>query len=239
MPSVQAFGYPILVNDLAVPSLLAWQADVLKASGWDYLGNTKGSWRSIEKLGSQDFIYDYAYLSWHKTGRALDLDVEFLAPDGVDQQLVVQRRPGPKHLLAHLSPDGQAGRHAGRAAERQPLAILVARRKSRGSQRPMLPVADGHGSRMATTSMLQRLPNATAGSGSPHTLIEGDYDWHVHSNGTEYWHYERTDGLTWWDAMRQIYPLEKLDQYFSWKVALSKKQSQDMARSKGIPTPQP
>jgi hypothetical protein len=69
--------------------------------------------------------------------------------------------------------------------------------------------------------------------------IEGDYDWHQHSNGTEYWHYERSDGLIWWDAMRQIYPSEKLDQHFGWKVALTKKQSQEMMRSKGIPTPQP
>jgi len=39
--------------------------------------------------------------------------------------------------------------------------------------------------------------------------------------------------------MLQIYPLEKLEQYADWKAALDKAQSQEMARSKGIPTPQP
>jgi TolB protein len=238
VPSVQAFGYPILVNVLVVPSLLAWQADVLKASGWDYLGNTLGSWRSIEKLGSQDFTHDYAYLSWHKTGRALDLDDDLIAPDGVDQELVVREDLGQniywRIYLRAARQDGTQGEPLQdnpwqfwwRVVKTEdPKAYAAGGRRSRipsGYYVDITAIAKRYGwERIATY------------------FIEGDYDWHKHSNGTEYWHYERTDGLVWWDAMRQIYPLEKLDQYFSWKVALSRKQSQDMARSKGISTPQP
>ena len=31
--------------------------------------------------------------------------------------------------------------------------------------------------------------------------IEEDYHWQTDSNATEYWHYERTDGLVWWEVM--------------------------------------
>jgi TolB protein len=69
--------------------------------------------------------------------------------------------------------------------------------------------------------------------------IEGDYHWLTDSNGTEYWHYERTDNLLWWDAMQQIYPLETLDQHVGWEAGLRQVQSEEMMLSKGIPTPTP
>ncbi len=237
-PSVQAFGYPILVNSLVLPSLVAWQTDVLQASGWDYLGDTKGSWRSIEKLGAQIFIHDYAYLSWHKTGRALDLDDEFIAPDGVDQQIVVREDLGQNiYWRLYLRTAKQDGTQ-GEPLKENPWQFYWRIVKT---EDPKAYAAGGKRSRVPAgyyvdiTAIAKRWGWERIATYS----IEGDYDWHVHSNGTEYWHYERTDGLTWWDAMRQIYPLEKLDQYFNWTVALNKKQSQEMVRSKGIPTPQP
>jgi hypothetical protein len=69
--------------------------------------------------------------------------------------------------------------------------------------------------------------------------IDGDYHWNTDSNGTEYWHYERTDDLTWWDAMLQIYPVETLQEHVGWNRGLGKAQSEEMMRSKGVPTPVP
>ena len=237
-PSVQAFGYPILVNSLVLPSLVAWQTDVIEASGWDYLRNTLGSWRSIEKLGSQDFTHDYAYLSWHKTGRALDLVDEFLAPDGADQQLVAREDLGQniywRIYLRTARQDGTQGEPLKENPWQYWWRIVKTedpRAYAAGGRRSQIP----SGYYVDVTAIAKRQGWERIATYS----IEGDYDWHRHSNGTEYWHYERTDGLSWWDAMSQIYPLEKLEQYFGWKVALAKKQSQEMVRSKGIPTPQP
>ncbi|MFN2167305.1 MAG: hypothetical protein ACK2U9_13700, partial [Anaerolineae bacterium] len=69
--------------------------------------------------------------------------------------------------------------------------------------------------------------------------IEGDYHWNVDSNGTEYWHYERTDGLVWWAAMEQLYPPQTMEANVGWEMGLQRAQSEAMMRSKGVPTPAP
>jgi TolB protein len=69
--------------------------------------------------------------------------------------------------------------------------------------------------------------------------VPDDYDWHTSSNATEYWHYERADGLTWWEAMRQIYPAEQLVESVGWEAGLRQRQSEEMLLSKGVPTPLP
>ena len=69
---------------------------------------------------------------------------------------------------------------------------------------------------------------------------EEDFDWRWDSLGREFWHYQRTDGLTWWQAMGQIYPAETLKQYYSWTVCVDEL-GLDAAwvEAKGIPTPAP
>jgi hypothetical protein len=69
--------------------------------------------------------------------------------------------------------------------------------------------------------------------------IENDYHWNTDSNGTEYWHYERTDGLLWWHAMRQVHQPELLTEHVGWDASMDKAQTEEMVRSKGIPTPTP
>ena len=85
---------PIRVSELVAPSLLAWQADLLAASGWDFMHGTLGAWRPIDSLRKKEmYTYDYGYLSWHKTGRALDLALEYKVND-VDQMLQVREDLG-------------------------------------------------------------------------------------------------------------------------------------------------
>jgi hypothetical protein len=67
--------------------------------------------------------------------------------------------------------------------------------------------------------------------------IEDDYHWHTDSNGTEYWHYERTGGKVWWDAMRQVYAPATLEEHVGWDAGLRRDQSEAMMRSKGVPAP--
>jgi TolB protein len=235
---VNGSDQPILVNELITPSLLAWQQDVLEASGWDLLHITLGTWRNIDQVRQKKlYTYDYGYLSWHKAGRALDLALEFKV-DGTDQMLVTREDLGKnvywRMYLRTAAQDGTQGEplkdnpwlywwHI--VPKQEPEAYAA------GGKR--LPIPDGYYADI--TALAKRHGWERIAS----YAIEGDYHWHTDSNGTEYWHYERTDGLNWWEAMLQIYPPATLDKSVGWDAGLHKAQSEEMMRSKGIPTPEP
>ncbi len=229
---------PIQVSELVAPSLAAWQADILAASGWDLLHGTLGAWRSIDQVRKKEmYTYDYGYLSWHKAGRALDLPLEYKV-DGLDQMLLVREDLGGntywRMYLRTARQDGTQGEplkdnpwlywwHI--VPDEEPEAYAA------GGKR--LPIPAGYYVDVTALGKRHGWERIAA------YAIEGDYHWHVDSNGTEYWHYERTDGLLWWEAMAQIYPPEVLEEHVGWQVSLGKAQSEAMVRSKGIPTPTP
>ncbi len=231
-------GQPVQVNELVAPSLVAWQQDVLEASGWDLLQSTLGAWRNIDQVRRKAlYTYDYGYLSWHKAGRALDLPLE-LKVDGMDQMLVSREDLGAqvywRIYLRAAKQDGSLGEplkdnpwlywwHI--VPEHDPEAYDAGGKH--------LPIPAGY--YVDVTALAKRHGWKRIAS----YAIEGDYHWHSDSNGTEYWHYERTDGLIWWEAMLQIYPPETLDEHVGWEVGLTKAQSEAMMRSKGVPSPAP
>ena len=238
VPSILAAGEPILVNEVVSPSLTAWQQALIDASGYDLLRQTLGSWRNIDQVRRKAmYAYDYGYLSWHKAGRALDLPLEYKV-DGVDQMLLTREDFGGvvtwRMYLRSARQDGSQGEPLKDNPWRYWWHIVQAEEPKAydaGGKRRPIPA----GYYVDVTEIAKRHGWERIAA----YAIEGDYHWNTDSNGTEYWHYERTDGLIWWDAMRQIYAPEKLDQYAGWKALLDKAQSDEMMRSKGIPTPQP
>jgi hypothetical protein len=62
-----------------------------------------------------------------------------------------------------------------------------------------------------------------------------DFHWQRDSTATEYWHYQYTDRLTWYQAMSQIYPQERLRELFSRSVAAARQQTVDVMDGKGLP----
>jgi TolB protein len=231
-------GPSILVNERVMPSLLAWQQDVLDASGWGFLHETLGSWRNIDSVRKKAmYAYDYGFLSWHKTGRALDLALEFKV-DGEDQLLLVREDLGEsvfwRLYLRAAKQDGTQGeplrdnpwlRWWWIVPSEDPEAYEA------GGKR--LPIPSGY--YVDLTALAKRHGWERIAS----YAIEDDYHWKTDTNGTEYWHYERTDGLTWWEAMSQIYEPETLGENVGWAVGLQSAQTEEMMRSKGVPAPGP
>jgi hypothetical protein len=229
---------PIRVNELVAPSLVAWQEDILDASGWDFLQQTLGSWRPIDTVRKREmYAYDYGYLSWHKTGRALDLSLEYKV-DGVDRMLRTREDLGSnvywRMYLRAANQDGTQGEplkdnpwlywwHI--VPETEPEAYEA------GGKR--LPIPSGYYADITALGKRHGWERIAA------YAIEDDYHWNTDSNGTEYWHYERTDGLLWWEAMLQVHPTELLAEHVGWEASMSKAQTEEMVRSKGIPSPTP
>jgi TolB protein len=229
-------GQPIQVNELLAPSLVAWQQDVVEASGWDFLHETLGTWRNIDQVRKKEmYAYDYGFLSWHKAGRALDLALEYKV-DGVNQMVLTREDLGQqiywRMYLRTAKQDGSQGEPLKEnpwlywwhiVPEHEPEAYDA------GGKRLQIP--GGYYADITATAKRHGWERIAC------YAIEGDYHWNTDSNGTEYWHYERTDGLSWWEAMLQLYPADRLEEHVGWEAASNKAQSEAMMRSKGIPTP--
>jgi hypothetical protein len=236
VPQVLNAGEPVLANELVVPSLLAWQQAVKEASGHDFLHTTLGTWRGIGQVRLRKmYQYDYGYLSWHKTGRALDLALEYKV-GGADQLVKVRDDQGPvTHWRLYLRAAQQDG-SLGEPLKENPWQFwwhIVPAEDREAYDAGGRPLKIPAGYYVDVTELAKRNGWERISS----YAIDGDYHWRTDSNGTEYWHYERTDGLLWWDAMRQIYSLDDLYKYVGWDACQKKAQSEEMIRCKGIPEP--
>ena len=53
----------------------------------------------------------------------------------------------------------------------------------------------------------------------------------------EFWHYQKTDGLVWYYALRELYSKQTLAQAFDWNTLLAQKHDEDLLALKGLPAP--
>ncbi|MFC2029539.1 TolB family protein [Chloroflexota bacterium] len=236
VPGVMASysGQPVRVNELVALSLASWQQELFAVSGWDFLGQTLGAWRGIDQVRKREmYAYDYGFLSWHKAGRAMDLALEYKV-NNANQMLLAREDLGENvYWRIHLRTarqDGSQGEplkdnpwiywwHI--VPESEPEAYAA------GGKRASIPA----GYYVDVTALAKRHGWERIAA----YAIDGDYHWKSDSNGTEYWHYERTDGLLWWEAVSQLYDQDTLEQYVGWNAGLDRAQTQPMMRSKGVP----
>ena len=65
-----------------------------------------------------------------------------------------------------------------------------------------------------------------------------DFHWHDSFKAMEYWHFQKTDGLTWLQAMRQIWEPGTVAEWFTWETMVDKETTDPwLVMLKGIPVP--
>jgi len=223
------------LNAAVIESYQAWREAVRKKTGWDYLGQLSDVLRAPGYVSRKH----YGYLTWHKTGRAVDLRFELPDPDdeGCDQLLIVREDVGQRTywrlFIRCQAQDGSQGRPLTDPSwvfwflldeEKEPEAYEAGGRPTSipsGYYEDFAAIARRHG-----------------WHGIP-AFEEEDYDWRWDSLGREFWHYQQPDGLTWYQAMQQIYPEEILQELFNWELCLERGQTEAVLRAKGVPTPTP
>jgi TolB protein len=206
----------------------AWRAAVHTHSGYDFLGRISDALRPAKY-----YSHRLGYLSWHKTGRAVDLLFDWRDDEGKNALYVVREDlAGEVYWRLFLKcavQDGSLG---------EPL-----------TQAPWYfwwhTASPGHPEEVANGG--RRLPVPAGYFVDITTLAErygwsriasyhlDDFHWQHDSTATEYWHYQHTDGLTWYQAMAQVYSQELLEELFSRAVAAAREQSQEVMDSKGLP----
>ena len=231
---IQCAGGDPRLNALLVDDYHAWREAVYAQSGYDVLGTISDMFRPLG-YGTRN----YGHLSWHRTGRAVDLLFEWHDPsDGPNQLLVTRENLGPQTYwrlyLRCREQDGTMG-------EPMTVAPWVFWFDLDRAQEPDAVAAGGKpgdipaGYYVDLTRLASRYGWHRIAS-----YQESDFDWKTDSVGREFWHYQKTEGLTWWQAMGQIYPLQTLEALYGWEVCL---ETLDMGplwlQAKGIPTPTP
>jgi len=189
---VRAGGMPVMAVAVKA-SFDALRQDVIAASGYDFLGQLSEASRAVEfRNGTSSFT------SWHKAGRAFDTRWDYQVNGQQILYIAPEWRVGRLFWRLYL----RAARQDGSMGE--PLAVPVFDVPNRSVRPPpsgyfvdFTALAAAHGwSRIAAQE-------------------RETFDWRVQPLALEYWHFERRDGLTWYQAMSLVHEERTLARIFT------------------------
>ena len=217
-------GNPWL-SDRVDDSFAAMRQRVIDETGHDFFAELSDAWRGVS--------YDSArssYTSWHKAGRAIDTLMDYLSTDRRQRWLEVALEPGGGEVYwrLYLRCERQDGSQ-GLPLKARPWDVTAgARSNLRGGYRKAIP--DGYYADL-TDLMAQYGWLRIASHDSP------NFHWHTNFVALEYWHFQKTDRLSWYEAMLELFPAELMESHHRWAVQQQKGTPAWLAAAKGIPLP--
>jgi TolB protein len=217
-------GNPWL-SDRVDDSFQAMRQRVVDETGHDFLAELSDAWRGVGYDGSGS-----AYMSWHKAGRAIDTLLDYLSPDRRQRWLEVALEAGGGEVYwrLYLRCQVQDGSQ-GMPLKVRPWDLTAdARRNLTGGR--YKPVPNGYYVDL-TDVMAQYGWQRIAAHDGP------DFHWHTNFLALEYWHFQKTDGLLWYEAMSELFPPDELETYHRWEVQVEKGTPIWLAAAKGVPLP--
>jgi TolB protein len=175
------------------PSFVALRRAVIAASGHDFLAHLSEAARPVGYSNDTS-----SYTSWHKSGRAFDTLFDY--------------RDGGQQVL-YIVPEWQSGRlfwrlflRASRQNGTQGAPITQPTFDTRA--RTLLPPPRGYFVDFTALA-------AQFGWRRIAAQERDDFNWRSELLALEYWHFERRDGLSWYDAMSLVYDDKTLERLFS------------------------
>jgi TolB protein len=209
-------------------ALRAWRAAVYSRSGHDFLGQLSDVFRPAAY-----YRHRLGYLSWHKAGRAVDLLFDWRDEKGQSALYVAREDLAGavywRLFLKCTAQDGSMGEPLTQAPWYfwwHPNPTDDPEMQANGGLR--LPIPAGYF--VDVTALAERY-----GWSRIAAYHLEDFHWQRDSTATEYWHYQHADGLTWYQAMAQLYPQELLEELFSRPAAAAREQTEEVMDGKGLP----
>lgn len=215
------------INERVLPAFQATRARVLGELGWDFLGSVSETWRPIEFISSES-----DYLSWHKVGRAVDtiLDAGWSGGRPV-LEVVREDRHGDVYWRLWLRCPVQDGT-CGEPLVEAPWDLSYAARWE---------IAPGQGGIPKPFQAGYYVDFTKLAEDDGWTRISAyetpEFDWRDNTVALEFWHYQQSAGLTWYDAMREVFTPDEMEEWFGWSVLQSQNIPLWILRSKGVPLP--
>jgi TolB protein len=200
---------------------------VVADCGRDFLG------RLSEAIRALNFYSDAsAYASWHKAGRAFDTLLDFYNSEGPLLELARENMSGDTYWRVYLRCVKQDGSQ-GRPLMVSPWDHTYEGRQVRGKGRGGAPEPLPRGYYVDFTALAQLYGwQRISAHDAP------DFHWHDSFKAMEYWHFQKTDDLTWLQAMQQIWEPETVAEWFTWETMVDKETMDPwLVAAKGVALP--
>ncbi len=175
-----------ILSDAVDDSFRAMRARVLVATGYDYLdlvGNTFRPMNHIPRDGQ-------SRRSYHVAGRAVDINQGPFQQDGNRTVIVREDIGGVTYWRVYIKAKVQDGT-LGEPLREAPWNLVVG---TGTGGAPMVTIPPGY-----------YVDFTTLANDYGWERVRAIYGWRSYYPDVEWWHFQKTDGLTWWQAMEQVY----------------------------------
>jgi len=177
-----------LLSDAVDDSLKALRARVKVETGYDYLSQLADTWRPMDHTPRPG----QSHRSWHVAGRAIDIFPGY-NQDAVHPMEIVREDIGyTTYWRAYLKAMKQDGTQ-GEPLKEAPWQMVT------GSD------ASAEGGQLKAIPSGYYVDLTTLAADYGWNRVQAIYRWRYFFPDAEYWHFQKDTGLTWWEAMNQVY----------------------------------
>lgn len=209
-------------------SFVALQNRVKQEVGYDFLAVLSDMFRAVEQRC--DITCDT--LSWHKAGRAWDTRLDYIDARGnVALEVVREDQQGETFWRVYLRAALQDGT-MGEPLKEAPWdfsyrARWIVGRGDGGFKKPV-----PYGFYVDFTELAREY-----GWDRISSHDEDDFNWKSNKLAAEYWHFQKTQGLAWYQAMNEVYSESDLKALADWNALTRFGYDPYSLYLKGIPEP--
>ena len=200
LPNVNA-GEGAFLSDRVNESFNALRQRVIEETGWDYLANLDSSWRPITYTPPSG----HSLMSWHVCGRAIGLDQEPYEEDESRIKLVREDVGNVTYwrvFIRAAEQDGSMGEPL-----RGPVWDLNAREEGGRA------MVEGGAPQEGTPSGYY-VDFTTRASDYGWERVPSLWRWRYFWPDIRWWECQKTDGLTWWEGMLEVFEPEEIEAAF-------------------------
>jgi Tol biopolymer transport system component len=191
----------VSLSDAVNESFSALRQRVVEEAGWDYLANLSSAWLPMNHTPPSG----QSRMTWHVCGRAVGLDQEPYEENQPRVELVREDVGNVTYWRVFIRADEQDGSMG------EPLREAVWDLNAR---------EEGGRALVEGGALKERIP---AGYYVDFTTLASDYGWERVPSlwrwryfwpDIRWWELEKTDGLTWWDCMLEVFEPEQIEKSF-------------------------
>jgi TolB protein len=217
------------LNPVVVDSFKTVRTAIHNATGYDFLSELSDMWRGIDAAVDSNRMS--AYLSYHKTGRAFDSLFDYRDSSNLPVLEVVREDIGGQTYWRLFMKAAMQDGSVGSPLKTQPWDLSGrARRKFPNDGGSWKAIPYGY---YVDVSDIFR----DAGWERISSIDREEFSWRWNFMALEYWHHQFRNGLTWYEAMTEMYPTPDVDELYSWRSLIREGEKPYNLFLDGIPVP--